>query len=509
MVEVVQDQVAATSSDMLQAVDVKKTRKTGIPIVGNVPWGTHFCLFYQKKDDLVDALAPFFKAGLGNNEFCMLVTSEPLGREEAENAMRKAVPDFDRFLKKGQIEIVPHNEWYLKDSAFDFQRVLNAWIEKLDSALARGYDGIRVAGNTAWLEKRDWKDFTDYEEGVNNVIGNYQMIAVCTYSIDKCSASEVVGVVHNHQFALVRRGGKWEIFESYELGRTRKALRQSQQKFESLFMGNPEASVCLDVEFHVVDANPRFLALFGYSIDEVRGKHIDDVVVPNNMMEEAKRLNENAANGYVYHDTVRKRKDGSLVPVSVSAAPLTVGNKLVGYGGVYKDISEMKKTERELTESRRHFQSLFNLMVDPVVIVDGKGKILEVTEKAEAITGFKREELVEKNFFKTGIASAKTKAIMMKDLVKRMMGMHVLPYEVEILTKDGRKLPYEINAAKIEYKGKPADLVVFHDVSVRKKLEEKLRIVGSLTRHDIRNKLTTVAGNAYLLKKSLPTTPTQ
>jgi len=146
-------------------------------------------------------------------------------------------------------------------------------------------------------------------------------------------------------------------------------------------------------------------------------------------------------------------------------------------------------------------------MVDPVVIVDGKGKILEVTEKAGAITGFKREELVEKNFFKTGIASAKTKAIMMKDLVKHMMGMHVLPYEVEILTKDGRKLPYEINAAKIEYKGKPADLAVFHDVSVRKKLEEKLRIVGSLTRHDIRNKLTTVAGNAYLLKKKFANDP--
>jgi len=120
-------------------------------------------------------------------------------------------------------------------------------------------------------------------------------------------------------------------------------------------MGNPEASVCLDVEFHVVDANPRSLALFGYSIDEVRGKHIDDVVVPNNMMEEAKRLNENAANGYVYHDTVRKRKDGSLVPVSVSAAPLTVGNKLVGYGGVYKDISEMKKTEKGTDRVKKTF----------------------------------------------------------------------------------------------------------------------------------------------------------
>jgi hypothetical protein len=79
MVEVVQDQVVASSSDMLQAVDGETTRKSGIPVIGNVPWGTHFCLFYRKKDDLIDALAPFFRAGLESNEFCMLVTSEPLG----------------------------------------------------------------------------------------------------------------------------------------------------------------------------------------------------------------------------------------------------------------------------------------------------------------------------------------------------------------------------------------------------------------------------------------------
>ncbi|MHC4720030.1 MAG: MEDS domain-containing protein, partial [Planctomycetota bacterium] len=52
----------------------EKARKTGIEIVGDVPWGTHFCQFYQTKDDLIDVLVPYFKAGLKNNEFCMWVT---------------------------------------------------------------------------------------------------------------------------------------------------------------------------------------------------------------------------------------------------------------------------------------------------------------------------------------------------------------------------------------------------------------------------------------------------
>jgi len=289
--------------------------------------------------------------------------------------------------------------------------------------------------------------------------------------------------------------------EITERKQAEQAVRESQQKLEGMFMSNPEASAYLDPNFHIIDANPRFNELFGYSVNEIKGKHINDVVVPENMMEEAKRLDEDAIKGYVYHDTVRKRKDGSLVHVSVSAAPLIVERKLIGCVALYKDITEMKKAEEELAESRRHFQTLFSLMVDPVAIVDEKGKILEVTPKVEEITGFKKEEVVGKNFLRTKIATRKTKAIMVKNLAKRMMGMRISPYEVEILTKDGRKLPYEINAARIEYKGRPADLVVFRDIAERKKMEEKLRVVGGLTRHDVRNKLTAVMGNVYLARK--------
>ena len=66
----------------------EKTRKTGINVVGDVPWGTHFCLFYQTKEDLIDILVPYFQAGLENNEFCMWITSAPLEVEEAKSALK-------------------------------------------------------------------------------------------------------------------------------------------------------------------------------------------------------------------------------------------------------------------------------------------------------------------------------------------------------------------------------------------------------------------------------------
>lgn len=184
-------------------------RKTGIDVLGEMPWGTHVCLFYQTKKDLIDILVPYFKAGLESNEFCMWVSCEPVRGQEAKEALRKAVPDFDEYLKRGQIEIVPHTEWYLKEGTFDLQRVLKAWIDKLNQALTKGYAGIRVTGNMAWLEKKDWRDFIDYEKEVNDTIRRYRMIVICSYCIDKCETSEIIDVACNHQFVLVRREGKW------------------------------------------------------------------------------------------------------------------------------------------------------------------------------------------------------------------------------------------------------------------------------------------------------------
>ena len=204
-------------------------RNSGIDVIGGVPWGTHFCQFYRTKQDLIDILVPYFKAGLEDNEFCMWVTSEPLVVTEAEQAVRKVVNDFDEYLRRGQIEIIPYNEWYLLGGTFDNDRVLNGWISKLEQALARGYSGLRLTGNTFWLERNHWQAFTEYEAKVNDVIGKYRMMAVCTYNLSKCDGNAVIDVVKNHQFALIKQEGKWDIIESAIYKQAKQALLERER----------------------------------------------------------------------------------------------------------------------------------------------------------------------------------------------------------------------------------------------------------------------------------------
>jgi hypothetical protein len=120
----------------------EKLRNSGIDIIGDVPWGTHFCQLYQTKEDLTDILVPYFKAGLENNELCVWVIPQLLEEKEATEVLRKAVPDIDAYLEKGQIEIISYTHRRISGFVLHPQKSLNHLIEETNQALASGYDGL-------------------------------------------------------------------------------------------------------------------------------------------------------------------------------------------------------------------------------------------------------------------------------------------------------------------------------------------------------------------------------
>lgn len=201
--------------------------------MGDRPWGTHFCNFYESRNDLLDMLVSYFKAGLEDNEFCVWVVSEPLSEREAWDGLRQAVPGFDHYLSKRSIEVFDGRDWYLKGGSFDSNRVMTSWNEQLDRALDRGFAGLRGTGNTAWLQKKDWKAFSEYEQLVNDSVGGRLMVLLCTYSLNACGANELLDVVSTHQFATARRRGTWELIETPELKQAKEEIKKMNDELES------------------------------------------------------------------------------------------------------------------------------------------------------------------------------------------------------------------------------------------------------------------------------------
>ncbi len=131
--------------------------------------------------------------------------------------------------------------------------------------------------------------------------------------------------------------------------------------------------------------------------------------------------------------------------------------------------------EENISKKTDNFNKLLNLIADPIVIVDSKGKILETNNKIVEALGYNREDYIGKNIFKTDILSKKTKTILFKNLIKRMAGKKLLPYEIELKAKSGERIQFEINASKIEYQGRSADLIIFRNLTNRKELQEKIK----------------------------------
>jgi signal transduction histidine kinase/PAS domain-containing protein len=207
-------------------------RKSGVDIVGEVPWGSHFCLFYETKADLLEIATSYCRAGLEGEEFCLWVVAEPLTVEDARQALQRAVPDSDRYFAEGSIEIVGARDWYLQDGTFDLNRVIGGWKEKLARASAKGYAGVRVTGDTAWLEKKDWTNFCEYEESLNQAVANQRLAVLCTYPLAACGSAEILDVVRTHQFAVTNRRGNWDVIETAGHKQAKAEIKRLNQELE-------------------------------------------------------------------------------------------------------------------------------------------------------------------------------------------------------------------------------------------------------------------------------------
>jgi DNA-binding CsgD family transcriptional regulator len=202
-------------------------RKTGIRVAGDMPWGTHICLFYETKKDLLEANATYIKAGLDGNEFCIWAISQPITQGEALAALQRDIPDLDRHAASGQFEILSGYDWYLPGGELDRKKITAGWEEKLQFALDKGFEGLRVSGNAFWLESNRWKEFCEYEHELDESLHDRRMLVLCTYPLGASRAVDLLDVARAHQFTVARRRGQWEFLETPE-------LKQAKQEIENL-----------------------------------------------------------------------------------------------------------------------------------------------------------------------------------------------------------------------------------------------------------------------------------
>lgn len=185
--------------------------ESGIRGVGRIPYGLHFCSFYSGKRDLVDLLIPFFKAGLEGRDRCLWITAPPFPASEALAEIEKVLSQARDMVKSGSLHIVDAETWYVGVGGGD---VLQHWLKEEEKALAEGYQGLRIAGNTSFVKHENWDAFMKYERAVNDAFRSRRIIALCSYDLRKSQPTEVFEVTRSHQHTICRdHSNQWEVVD--------------------------------------------------------------------------------------------------------------------------------------------------------------------------------------------------------------------------------------------------------------------------------------------------------
>ncbi|MCB0487381.1 MAG: PAS domain-containing sensor histidine kinase [Cyclobacteriaceae bacterium] len=127
------------------------------------------------------------------------------------------------------------------------------------------------------------------------------------------------------------------------------AIKKSETLFTQLFQNTPLAIVLLDPGGCVADVNHGFEEMFGYSRDELKGRNLEQFIVPKELTDQGSDLNSLISSKKVIRlETVRMSKDRGMLSVIIYGMPVKMENETIGIFGAYVDITEGKRVEEEL-----------------------------------------------------------------------------------------------------------------------------------------------------------------
>ena len=212
-------------------------------------------------------------------------------------------------------------------------------------------------------------------------------------------------------------------FKTEELHESNKNLRDTKEYLDNVIDSSLDCIIIADSVGNIIRTNEAFLRLIGYGHEEVKGMHVmelsileegvyesitgETVTLAEDFFNEAKEVTYEKlfTEGKVTNwETYYLRKDKKIVPVELNITYLyNKRREIIGSVGISRDISERRKADRKIVETRDFLENIFKTTADGIIVSNPEGYITMVNEAVEKMLGYSRDELIGKHPTELGV----------------------------------------------------------------------------------------------------------
>ncbi|MHC4506620.1 MAG: sigma 54-interacting transcriptional regulator, partial [Planctomycetota bacterium] len=257
------------------------------------------------------------------------------------------------------------------------------------------------------------------------------------------------------------------------------ALRESEARFKAVFDKATDGIVVADIEerrFQV--ANKRFCEMLGCEPEDVTGLGVADIHREEDMPHVTQQF-EKQLRGEITlaRDIPVRRMDGTVFYADINASPVILAGRAY-LMGIFRDVTERRRTDEALRESEELHRTLMNALPDSVTMSDLEGRITYASQRTLEVHGYDDTgDLVGESAFELIAPEDRERAI--ANLQKTLKDGSAKDLEYTLLRKDGSRFPAELSAAVVpDAHGAPkAFVAITHDITERRRKERELRAV--------------------------------
>lgn len=259
-----------------------------------------------------------------------------------------------------------------------------------------------------------------------------------------------------------------------EMNRAQKALTETKEELEVFWKNSTDPIFYIDTKGDILKVNPAFEEIFGFTEEEmVSGK---GTIIPPHMVKDQFEIVERILNGETVnsHDTIRMTKSGRPLNIISSYTPVrNAAKEIIGATIIYKNVTELKKAEKELQKSQEKYKIITESTFDIITLINLSGLIEYVSPANEKILGYSDQVYISSPF--TMNVHPEDAFDLMESVTSLVDGGKPATIEIRYLHRDGHYIWMEVSPTPVIENGQVKRLfTIARDITERKRLQDKI-----------------------------------